>query len=102
MANVVHGMNRFCHDRDITDGVCGTRELQSWAKKALMLQLREKGLIENEMPTSYIIRAAFSTILSHVSQVSEDREDCITAEFKKIYGETPVKEAREAYTQGLC
>ena len=102
MANVIHGMNRFCHDRDITDGVCGTRELQSWAKKALMLQLREKGLIENEMPTSYIIRAAFSTILSHVSQVSEDREDCITAEFKKIYGETPVKEAREAYTQGLC
>lgn len=102
MAKVVHGMNRYCHDKDITDGVCGTRELQSWAKKALMLQLREKGTIEKEMPVDFIIMAAFSTILSHVSQVDEDREDCITAEFKKVYGDSPVNTAREAYALGFC
>lgn len=102
MAKVVHGMNRYCHEKDITDGVCGTRELQSWAKKALMLQLRAKGIIEKEMPVEYIIQAAFSTILSHVSQVDEDREDCITAEFKKVYGDSPVKAAREAYAMGFC
>ncbi len=102
MAKVVHGLSRYCHDKDITDGVCGTRELQSWAKKALMLQLRAKGIIEKEMPVEFIIQAAFSTILSHVSQVDEDREDCITAEFKKVYGDSPVKAAREAYAMGFC
>ena len=104
MTSMIRKINEYCNVSDVTDGVCGPRELSNWAKRAMMLQMLESESDDN--PTSIdeenIVRAAFPTVLEKVSQVSEDQESIIVEVFQKDYEEGMVINARDDYESGVA
>lgn len=104
MAKVIREINTYCKDKDITDGVCGPREFQNWIKKAMLAEMRqsETSTIGKKISVESICAAAFSTILSHVSQIPEDREDVITAVFGKTYKQSEIQTGRMLYESGVA
>ena len=104
MAKVIREINDYCKSQDISDGVCGPREFQNWIKKAMLTEMRtsETGKIGKTISVASICSAAFSTILSHVSQVPEDREDVITAIFGKTYKQADIQNGRLLYEKGVA
>lgn len=98
MANVMQEVNTFCHEHDISDGVCGPRELKNWAQEAILAQLDADGT-EN-VEESSVITAMFSTFISKISQSPEDIEDVITGVINKNFDQIEVQSAKEAYLSG--
>lgn len=91
MAQTIVLMNEFCRNSDVTDGICGPRELSNWAKLAM---LRKKQHLEDEelpdeepsvIAEEFVIEAAVPTMLEKVSQTLEDRDDAVTEVMKRQY-----------------
>ena len=94
MAKVVKEIGAYAKVHDITDGVCGSRELNDWCKKALMIA---KGDLESEVSERHVVYAAWTTILEKVSQVPEEMEEIVTAVFQKQFAQEDVETGRESY-----
>ncbi|MBO5373663.1 MAG: hypothetical protein J6A75_13240 [Lachnospiraceae bacterium] len=97
MVNCCHKVAQYCGDHDITDGICGPRELDNWAKKAMLLSMRWEEL---EVTEECVIASAFPTMLSKATQVYEDLEDILTGAFYTYYEAHKVQEAKELYEAG--
>lgn len=100
MSKMMFDVQKYCKEKDITDGVCGPRELQNWAQKIMMIQKRNAADLSEPVPQEIIIRAAFSTFLYKISQDEENVEEVITAVFSKIYDQSTVNEAKFLYNAG--
>lgn len=98
MADIILNINEHCEKNDITDGICGPRELTSWTKKAMLLSRRE-GL--EKVEKTHIIEAAFSTLIPKVSQTKDDAEDVVTACLQVKWTPDEVMEAKHRYETGL-
>ena len=97
MAKVCKEIGAYAKDHDITDGVCGSRELNDWCKKALLIA---KGDLESEVSERHVVYAAWTTILEKVSQVPEEMEEIVTAVFQKQFTQEDVETGRELYLAG--
>lgn len=97
MATTVVDINKYCKDHDITDGVCGPRELNNWAKHSIMMSKR---VCETVITESTVIQAAFTVLLTKCSQVAEEMEEIITSSFQKNFEQTEVENARVMYEAG--
>lgn len=98
MANTIREADQYCQDKDITDGVCGPRELQNWAKKAMILQHLEDGTFDcNE---DIVAKAAFPSVIYKISQRSEEIEEVMTAVFAKKYDQESLNYGKEMYFAG--
>lgn len=103
MANIIKEMNEFCNKADVTDGVCGPRELSNWAKRAYIEAIIGEGTDKiKTIGNEYVIRAAFPTVIEKVSQVSEDREQAIIEVIQKHFAEGDVMVARDEYMEGVA
>lgn len=98
MAEMIVKINEFCRERDITDGVCGPRELANWAKRSIITSKLEGEPINDRI----ICTAAFTTLLSKVSQTLEDAEDVITGCLQLAYSQDDVEQARITYEEGMA
>lgn len=98
MAQTILEVDEYCSKNDITDGVCGPRELQNWAKLAVTLQVEtdENSAIVSER---CLVAAAFETVIVKASQTEEGRDEIINAIFSKKYRD--VSEVRTDYDNGL-
>ena len=103
MATIIREINEYCNSADVTDGVCGPRELCNWAKRAYV-----DAVIDNNDPAikkideQYVLRAAFPTIVEKVSQTSEDQEAVVIEVIQKHYAEGDVMTARDSYREGVA
>lgn len=100
MSKLVYEINEYSKNEDISDGVCGLRELQNWCKKAMLFQKRRNDQwddIENEV----LCGSAFATIINHCSQNDEDRERIITACIGKVFNPNEIAAGRNYYQAGL-
>ena len=100
MAKIIVNIKDICRNEDITDGVCGTRELQSWAKKAMLFQKRRDDQY-NKIERDVVMGAAFPTVINHVSQNPEDREKIITECFAREFTPDEIAAGRNYYATGL-
>lgn len=100
MAKIVLEMADACEKDDITDGVCGSRELQSWIKKSMLFQLRKDGQCE-KLERETLTGAMFSTVIEHCSQNDEDKEHIITEVIAKTFKQTEIEAGKSAYYSGL-
>lgn len=98
MAITVRDANKYCQEKDITDGVCGPRELLNWAKKAMILQHLNEGNFD--CTEEIIAEAAFPSILFKISQRSEEIEEVMTAVFAKRYDQEYLNTGKELYFAG--
>ncbi len=99
MAEMIKSINEYCNSRDITDGVCGPRELSNWAKEAMLNSMIDNGSTD-AISNIDIIRAAFSTLLTKASQTDEDVEDIITGCFGLAFPMADIEMARQEYEEG--
>lgn len=99
MAETILAIAQYCKDKGIEGGVCGPRELQNWAKKAMLLQKKDAGNFDT-VTEEVIIKAAFPTMIYKTAQTEEEVEEIITAVFGKRYDQIQVQEAKEAYLAG--
>lgn len=97
MASCVHKIADYCEEHDITDGICGPRELDNWALKAMLLADRWE---EFEVTEDCVIASAFPTVLSKATQMYEDLEDILTGAFNTFYPANRVQELKELYEAG--
>lgn len=97
MAECITKMNAYCREKDITDGVCGPRELQNWVKKTMILEMITGEPLNDEL----IVSAAFSTVLSKISQIAEEVEEILTAIFQKTFDQQTVIDAQNNYMMGV-
>lgn len=98
MAQTILEVDEYCSKNDITDGVCGPRELQNWAKLAVTLQMERdesSAIVEQRC----LVAAAFETVIVKASQTEEGRDEIINAIFSKRYRD--VSEIRVDYDNGL-
>lgn len=103
MAKIVREINDFCNSADVTDGVCGPRELANWAKRAYVDAVISEGTSElKTIDNFYVIRAAFPTIIEKVSQVSEDQEQVVIEVIQKHFAEGDVMMAKDEYMAGVA
>lgn len=100
MCKTMFAMQKYCKEKDITDGVCGPRELQNWAKKAMLLQKRTAEGLSGTVSQESVIKAAFPTFLYKVSQDEDSIEEVITAVFSKLFDQAMVNEAKQLYNEG--
>ena len=97
MAEMIEKINEFCKEQDISDGVCGPRELANWAKMTMILSKVREEQISDEI----ICQAAFSTLISKVSQDKEDAEAVISGCLALTYSGSAIEDGREAYENGI-
>lgn len=100
MANVIGDINDFCKKNDITDGVCGPREFENWAKMAIILEQIRKGNVFANLDEHSVCLAAFPTVIMKVSQERADIEDVIAGAFQLTFSPKIVNDAREDYING--
>lgn len=74
MIEVVLKINEFCKEKDITDGSCGMRELESWVK-AVMIEADSMIDIDD----SIVYDEALDTIISKATQNRDDEEQLVDA-----------------------
>lgn len=82
MAKVVKHIEEYCKDHDITDGVCGLRELENWAM-AVLVAVNADGL---ELTDELVSLCGEDTVLNKVSQADEYIEEVRTACFDLEFG----------------
>ena len=80
MVKVVKDIQRYCRDEDITDGVCGQRELENWAM-AVMVDTPEGASITDDI----VHDCAIETIINKVSQDPDDAARVMTACLDKAF-----------------
>ena len=97
MARVCKEIASYSKDHDISDGVCGVRELNDWTKKALLLA---KADFSEEVTEKHVVYAAWVTILEKCSQNPEEMEEIVTAVFQKTFSQEDVELGRELYYAG--
>ena len=97
MAKVCKEIASYCKDHDITDGVCGPRELNDWAKKSILTAKRNA---ESEVTEETAALCAFPVLLEKVSQVSEEMEEVVTAVFQKFFSQEAIERGRDLYECG--
>ena len=97
MAHVCKEIASYSKDHDISDGVCGVRELNDWTKKALLLA---KADFSEEVTEKHVVYAAWVTILEKCSQNPEEMEEIVTAVFQKTFSQEDVELGRELYYAG--
>ena len=103
MAKVMRQLADYCNTADITDGVCGPRELANWAKRAYIdAMIVEDDENIKKIDKEYVVRAAFPTIIEKVSQVAEDQEQAVIEVIQKHFTEDLVMSARDEYIQGAA
>ena len=103
MARIIKEIGEFCNKKDVTDGVCGPRELCNWAKRAYIdAILNEDDPDIKQIDDVYIIRAAYPTIIEKVSQTAEDQEDAVIEVIQKHFAEDDVMAAKEEYLAGAA
>lgn len=100
MYKTMKEIQKYCREKDITDGICGDRELLNWAKKAMLIQKRDPDAQEGIVSSDAIIKAAFPTVLYKVSQDEESVEEVITSVFCKTYDQGTVNESKILYNEG--
>lgn len=98
MGLAIQKINDFQKDNDITDGITGPRELLDWAQLALIISKAEG---ENKPSEESIIKAAFSTVLSKCTQISEDRDAIISGAFKLLYSSSLIDSLSVSWEEGL-
>lgn len=91
MADCVENINDFCKDHDITQGVCGQRELENWAmclmaKKKRIDAMSSPDTIEEGFSDELVREVAQFTVLNKVSQTWEEIEDVATGCIDSIFG----------------
>ena len=99
MSEMISSINTYCNENDITDGVCGPRELSNWAKEAMLNASMERGDWKTVEDID-VIRAAFPTLLSKASQTDEDVESIISGCFQNMFSMNDVEMARNEYEEG--
>lgn len=82
MASVVKDIEVYSRDHDITDGVCGYRELENWAMSILV----ETELSGEEITDELIAECGIDTVLNKVSQTDEYIEEIRIACYDKQFG----------------
>lgn len=97
MSKIISEINKYCEAHDITDGVCGPRELNNWAKKAIMMSKKNGEVVISD---ETIVDAAFPVLLTKVSQNTEEMEEIITSVFQKQYDQFTVENSRKRYEYG--
>ncbi len=87
MSQMTVDIHNYLIEKDITSGVCGPRELSDWAIDTMIsaeIAGRDKPNDEDA------IRAGLETIIEAVAQDPDDRDDVITAIFKKAFSVSTV------------
>ena len=103
MATIIREINEFCNTADVTDGVCGPRELCNWAKRTYIESILDGNAPdEKKIDAQYVLRAAFPTIVEKVSQTSEDQEAVVIEVIQKHYAEGDVMMAKDEYRVGVA
>ena len=97
MSKIISEINKYCEAHDITDGVCGPRELNNWAKKAIMMSKKNGEVVISD---ETIVDAAFPVLLTKVSQNTEEMDEIITSVFQKQYDQFTVENSRKRYEYG--
>jgi len=90
MVTTVSDLTEYCKERDITDGVCGFRELCDWVKLSLIYAKVEGTAITD----SIMCKTALSTILKKAAPQRDDFEDVLTC-FAKQFTIDDINSARE-------
>lgn len=97
MSELIGKINEFCQEKDITDGICGPRELANWAKMSMVI-----AKISGEpLSAAIICQAAFSTLINKVSQEKEDAESVISGCLGLVYPSDAIEIGREMYESGF-
>ena len=82
MARVIKDIEEYCKSQDITDGVCGFRELENWAM-SVMIHSQMDGV---EITDDLVSECGQDTVLNKVSQTDEFIEEVRIACFDKEFG----------------
>ena len=97
MAKITKEIDAYCKDHDITDGVCGPRELNDWCKKSIMTaKLWEESSVTDEIA----VKSCWSSFIEKVSQIPEEVEEVVTAVMGKYFSAELLEEARSLYENG--
>lgn len=97
MATISKEIDEYCKDHDITDGVCGPRELNDWCKKAIMTSLFWG---EAEVSLKTVALCSFAVFIEKISQIPEEVEEVITAVMQKYFTSEDIEEGRLLYENG--
>ena len=97
MASISKEIESYCKDHDITDGVCGPRELNDWCKKSIMTA---KFWGNAEVTEEIAIKCCWSVFLEKISQIPEEVEEIVTAIISKYYPSEFIEEGRMLYENG--
>lgn len=96
MSELIGSINEYCREKDITDGICGPRELANWVKMSMITAK----MLNEEVNDKTVCMAAFPTLISKVSQDKEDAEEIITGCLKIKFSSNDIEEARLEYEEG--
>lgn len=88
MAKIISDINVFCRENGITSGVCGQRELNSWAMET-MIRLEIEG--EEDITDDILRRTCQTAVLNKVSQNADDVIDVANGIVNPILGECDMK-----------
>ena len=102
MANIIQQINEYCATADVTDGICGPRELSNWAKRTYIESVLDGNDPKAKIESKYVLRAAFPTIIEKVSQTAEDQEAVVIEVIQKHYTEGDVMIAKDEYREGVA
>ena len=81
MATITVMIHNYLIEKDITSGVCGPRELTDWAIDTILTA----EIAGEKINERHAVQAGLETIIEAVAQDPDDREDVITAIFKKQF-----------------
>ena len=90
MAKTVYEIHEYCREKDISSGVCGSRELIDWAINVL-LEAEDTKLPVSE---TTVIKAALNTVIEKAAQNEEDIEDVVMGVFCKNFSPVIVNKLR--------
>lgn len=84
MTKTVKDIQSYCQREDISDGVCGQRELENWCMSVLV-EADAAGYTINDVPDEIVHDCAIETIINKTSQEQDEiariRTACLDKEF---------------------
>ncbi len=90
MAKIICDIDDSCRKDEITDGVCGPRELLNWVQN---LVIETDGNAKN-IANDLLIKTAWSTVVLKASQNEEDQEEILVKCFRKEFTREEIEEGR--------